>query len=346
MCYNKIMTSSEVFEMERSKLKLLRVLDILKETDEQNPITTNEIVKNLKLYGIEAERKSVLRDIATLTDYGYDILLHPDNKLGYYISSRDFEDWEVKVLCDAAMGSRFLTKSDKDKLIKKISSLSSKMGKSLLQRTTLTTSSSINDSNQTKIYIDKIITAIKLGKKVEFKYVKTNVKLEKEYKRDGWVYLVNPYSLIWKDDKYYLIGNYDKYDDLSFYRLDKIRDLVICEDEAKSLSEVLDKDEKRKLAEYIEKTIYTYSGETVSLTLKTYDYMIDDLVDYFGKNIHIQEKEDYLLVSVQTVLSKGLYYWLMQFGEHITVISPEEVRVEFKRRLGIVYRNYKEKEND
>jgi len=27
------------------------------------------------------------------------------------------------------------------------------------------------------------------------------------------------------------------------------------------------------------------------------------------------------------------------------VISPEEVRTEFKRRLGIIYRNYKEKDN-
>lgn len=328
--------------MERNKLKLLRVLDILKETDEFSPITTNAIVKNLKLYGIEAERKSVLRDIATLTDYGYDILLHSDNKLGYYIASRDFEDWELKVLCDAVMGSRFLTVSDKDNLIKKISNLSSKTGKSLLRGTLLSINNSINESNQTKIFIDKIMTAVKLGKKVEFKYVKTNQKLKKEYKRDGWVYLVNPYSLIWKDDKYYLIGNYDKYNDLSFYRLDKIRDLVICEDKAKPLSDVLGKDEKRKLSEYIEKTIYTYSGDKVSLTLKTYDYMIDDLVDYFGKTIHIQKKEDYLLVSVQTVLSKGLYYWLMQFGEHITVISPEEVRAEFKKRLGIIYRNYKE----
>lgn len=331
--------------MERSKLKLLRVLGILKDTDELNPITTNEIVKKLELYGIEAERKSVLRDIATLTDYGYDILLHSDNKLGYYIASRDFEDWELKVLCDAAMSSKCLTVKDKENLVKKISGLSSKMGKSLLQKTTISVNNSINENGMTKVFIDKIMSAIKMGKKIEFKYVKTNAKLEKEYKRDGWIYVINPYTLTWKDDKYYLIGNYDKYDDLSYYRLDRIRDLVILEDKGKPLSDVLGSDSRRKLEEYIEKSIYTYSGETVNLTLKTYDYMIDDLVDYFGRNIHIQNHNDYLLVSVNTVLSNGLYYWLMQFGEHITVISPEEVRTEFKRRLGIIYRNYKEKDN-
>ncbi|MBQ5504240.1 MAG: WYL domain-containing protein, partial [Oscillospiraceae bacterium] len=60
--------------MENTKLKLLRVLDILNETDEDHPITANEIVARLKLYCIDAERKSVLRDIAALQNYGYDIL--------------------------------------------------------------------------------------------------------------------------------------------------------------------------------------------------------------------------------------------------------------------------------
>jgi hypothetical protein len=52
--------------MMQKKLKLLYVLDILKKTDEQHPITTNQIVSELENYGIEAERKSVLRDINLL----------------------------------------------------------------------------------------------------------------------------------------------------------------------------------------------------------------------------------------------------------------------------------------
>jgi len=51
----------------QKKLKLLYVLDILKKTDEQHPITTNQIVSKLENYGIEAERKSVLRDIMNNT---------------------------------------------------------------------------------------------------------------------------------------------------------------------------------------------------------------------------------------------------------------------------------------
>ena len=67
------------------KLKLLRVLDILNETDETHPITAVGITLKLKEMNISAERKSVCRDINTLIEYGYEIVLCHDNKLGYYM---------------------------------------------------------------------------------------------------------------------------------------------------------------------------------------------------------------------------------------------------------------------
>ncbi len=67
------------------KLKLLKILDILRETDETHPITAPAICKMLSDAGINAERKSVCRDINTLIEYGYKITLCRDNKLGYYM---------------------------------------------------------------------------------------------------------------------------------------------------------------------------------------------------------------------------------------------------------------------
>ncbi len=71
------------------KLKLLRILDILKETDSTHPITAPAICGRLEEMGIKAERKSVCRDINTLIEYGYKIVLCHDNKLGYYMDSSD-----------------------------------------------------------------------------------------------------------------------------------------------------------------------------------------------------------------------------------------------------------------
>ena len=67
------------------KMKLLKVLDILRDTDKTHPITAVGICKKLEEAGISAERKSVCRDIKTLVEYGYKITLSHDNKLGYYM---------------------------------------------------------------------------------------------------------------------------------------------------------------------------------------------------------------------------------------------------------------------
>lgn len=69
----------------QSKMKLLKVLDILRATDETHPITAVGICKELESVGITAERKSVCRDINTLIEYGYKITLCHDNKKGYYM---------------------------------------------------------------------------------------------------------------------------------------------------------------------------------------------------------------------------------------------------------------------
>lgn len=68
-----------------SKIKILKVLDILSATDEKNPVTASKICELLKAEGVDAERKSVCRDINTLIKYGYKITLCHDNKLGYYM---------------------------------------------------------------------------------------------------------------------------------------------------------------------------------------------------------------------------------------------------------------------
>ncbi len=78
----------------QSKLKILKVLDILSETDKTHPITAPAICEELAKCGIEAERKSVCRDINTLIEYGYKIIRCHDNKLGYYMEKTNIKKSE------------------------------------------------------------------------------------------------------------------------------------------------------------------------------------------------------------------------------------------------------------
>ena len=65
------------------KIKLLVLYDILqRETDEEHPLSTNEIIERLSARGIEVSRKILPGDIALLNKYGFEIAGHKKGKSG------------------------------------------------------------------------------------------------------------------------------------------------------------------------------------------------------------------------------------------------------------------------
>ena len=99
------------------KLKLLKVLDILKESDKTHPITAVGICKKLNEMGIDAERKSVCRDIKTLIEYGYKITLSHDNKLGYYMEKASKKEFDFPATLDLIKVTVECKKEDKDEVV-------------------------------------------------------------------------------------------------------------------------------------------------------------------------------------------------------------------------------------
>ena len=111
--------------MGQNTVRTLRVLEIMKETDEEHPLTSSGILDKLEnLYGITAERKAVGRDIEDLNYCGYSIVPHGDSKRGWYLE-HPFEDWELKILMDAVQSAKFLDRADTDRLSEKLRSLAS-----------------------------------------------------------------------------------------------------------------------------------------------------------------------------------------------------------------------------
>ena len=103
-----------------SKLKLLRIIEIMRETSEREPLTAVQICSKLRSYGIDAEKKSVYRDLNLLKEAGYEIVLSEDNKKGYYLAEHLLEDWEVKVLIDAVSQMQFVSAGSSKIIVNKL----------------------------------------------------------------------------------------------------------------------------------------------------------------------------------------------------------------------------------
>ncbi len=328
--------------MEITKLKLLYVLDIIKGTDYKNPLTAPQIVeKLLKVYGIEAERKSVCRDIASLCEYGYDI--KSDEKvLGFYMASREFEDWELKVLIDAVWQAKFLSLQDSKNIENKLKRFASADSQKLLTRV-IPVKSKLKVTNYTvKNNIDLLLTAIREEKKVSFKYTTIDENLKIQYRKKGKEYIVNPYYLVWLHDNYYLICNYDEYKNLSYYRLDRIEHICKLKDQVKPINEIIGDNPDLKIEDAVLMDFYQYNGEKIQLSLKVDKGMVPELVDYFGTNLRIREVNGFLYVSVQVNESEGLYYWLLQHGEYIEIVAPLIVRNNYITKLKSILMQYKD----
>lgn len=330
--------------MADNRLRLLYVLEILKRTDDKHPITVKQIIERLEKENITAERKAVLRDIQALKEFQYnryDIELCDDNKLGCYMGNREFDDWELKILIDAVMSANFLAEEDSRKLAKKLRSLASDDSQRTLDFITPVVSSVKTDSKGVKYSIDTIMKALREHKKVQFKYVFRKEDGSEDEKLDGNLCPVSPYALIWRQDKYYLIGNYGSEKALSYYRLDRIRDISDSDEKAVPLDKVLGVNAGMKLKEFVSDNIYNYSGDSIYLTLRGTRNMYKTFVDYFGEDVRVVGKNgNHIDVRVKAANGRGLYQWLLQYGENVEVISPESVRNEVKAKLSDICKKY------
>ena len=93
---------------EHQKLKLLYLMQMLYEqTDEAHGLTTPELIEGLAERGVDAERKSIYRDLETLRSFGLAIEKLPTRPVSYALASRTFSAAELMLLVDAVQSSRF-----------------------------------------------------------------------------------------------------------------------------------------------------------------------------------------------------------------------------------------------
>ena len=146
--------------------------------------------------------------------------------------------------------------------------------------------------------------------------------------------------MIANNGRYYLIGNYDKYDNVSHYRIDRMTSVVMLDEQAKPKKEVADFAQGFSLPKHMAEHIYMFSGESVSVKMKTYTWMMDSLVDWFGKDFHILEKnEDKMVISVKCN-EQAMMFWAMQYGKYVIVLEPEGLREKIRENVEYMYSEY------
>lgn len=302
------------------KLKPFYIMKILMEqTDEQHPMTVNELIEELGKYDISAERKSIYADIEMLMEFGLDIICLKGRANKYFIGARDFELPELKLLVDAVQSSRFITYKKSEELIGKLEKLTSIYEAEELHRHVVV-SDQIKTMNESIYYnVNDINKAIQQNKQIRFKYFDYNLDKQVEYRRNGDWYYASPYAFTWDDDNYYMIAFYERYEDISNFRVDRMTSIEVI-DEARVFEGEC---QEFNVADYSKKIFRMFSGDTEKVKLQFDNSLINVVIDRFGKEVEIQKvDQNAFVIEVDVVATNTFLSWLFMFGDKVKIVEP------------------------
>ncbi len=316
------------------KGKLLYVMRILlQETDEEHPLSTEEIIDKLGEQGIKAERKSIYSDIETLRAFGLDVHGTRGRSAGYYVGLRDFELPEIKLLIDSVQSSKFITERKTMQLIRKLAGLMSVHEAALMKRQ-LYVKNRIKSMNESIYYnVDAIHQAIAEDRQIEFRYYSYTVTKEKKFRRNGQPYRVSPLALSWAEENYYLIAYEAETDKIKHFRVDKMDGIRVTEKfrEGQKLLKETD------MAEYTRKNFSMFGGEEQTVTLRFSNRMIGVVIDTFGKDVPIFSVDaDHFQIRATVAVSPQFFGWLFGLDGEAVITAPREVMEMFNEQLNRV----------
>ena len=322
------------------KLKLLYLMQMLLErSDENHPLTVQDMIDELSLHDISAERKSVYADLEALRVFGLDIMQSKGKSTGYYIASRDFELPELKLLVDSVQSSKFITHKKTLSLIKKIESLASVYDAQLLQRQVYVRNR-VKSMNESVYYnVDEISGAISRDCAIRFKYFEFDVNKQRRYRHDGKIYEISPFALMWDDENYYMLGYDAQAGKFKHYRVDKMTNIESAQSERLGGELFAGMD----MSSYSKQVFGMFTGSEQTVRLRFENRLAGAVIDRFGKEIMlIPDGEEHFTVSADIAVSPQFYAWVFGFGTAVEILAPESARSEIAQLADSVRRIYTE----
>lgn len=309
--------------LEAKKLALLRILQILhKYSDLQHPLTQEKIAYYLDSeYGIVIERKAISRNISLLMDADVEIGHCRD---GYYLETREFEDTELKLLVDSVLCNQNITAKHSADLIEKLCKLSNKYFRSHVKNVYTVKDWNKSDNAALFFNIEMIDMAINEGKQVQYDYNKygKDKKLHKSsFQR------ATPYQLILHNQRYYLMGYSEYWGNMIFHRLDRITNIRIYDAPAYPLKKIPGYESGIDYKKISTTMPYLHSDKPERVEMLAEAWVIDQVVDWFGKDLAVRETDDPEKIIISLWANPyAMSLWALQYVNYIEVISPAHLR--------------------
>ena len=239
------------------------------------------------------------------------------------------EDWEIKLMLDLVQQARCVSVHEANEIRNKLLNLTSQRGRSRFSHMIMPLPGNVRGVGRIGEYIEIMLEAMYLHKKIRFQYTEINNAMEKVLRKEGKMYQLNLYTIYWSDNNYYLIGSHDNHDGLTNYRLDRIENMSMSSEEAIPAEEKIGVNPELVIQNYIKKSVNYFSGDTIRIEVEYEPSPSTNaiLYDFAGDGIRVRplEKGKYKAVF-KKMDSVTLVGWFVQYANRFRVISPESLK--------------------
>ena len=314
-----------------NKSRVLYLLRYLQQySDEDHPVSTAEVRKELAEKGCPVTVETLRDDVRMLCETGFDILVNENSGLSttYAWVDRVFDTAELQILIDAVASARFIPLSKSEKLIEKLADMAGPSSAEELRPAVLS-AEFVKTKEPLYLYvIEKIREGIRLGKKIAFQYFEYNLEKQRIPRHGGEEYIVSPYAMMWRYDRYFLIGRSDKRGKATVFRTDRMGLPRITEEES------VPPPEGFSIRDYSEKVFWMFEGEEERVILRCSHHMMENILDHFGQDVMPENvTEDTFDVAVDVSVSNTFFAWVLGFAGDMVIAGPEKVKAQFRKLL-------------
>lgn len=188
-------------------------MDLYHHTDEDHPLTTEEIIKKYSSDQMPLNRKTVYADIKALQAEGYDIQTSKSGKFNaYYMASREFTQEELKLLVDAVSAAPFINHKQTKQLVQKLQNLTCDYKNQELNRSLYLSTNKVTDKNLRGM-LDIIYQTIQDKRQLSFTYSNGKNK-EKQ--------IISPYAVVLNNNRYYVVGRSEQTKKEEHFQIDQM----------------------------------------------------------------------------------------------------------------------------
>ena len=331
---------------EPKKLAIIYILKALENYSSKNCTYSQQRIIELVYdkYGMKLDRKTVRHNLSKLLEAGFP-LEHEEftrtNTKGqtetiltnwYYDHESEWDISELRMMIDSIAFSNYLPKRQCSSIIKKIMALGDDETSKKLKIASKTIGRLRPENKSMFFNVSELSEAIHSNEMVSFNYCDYDIDFKLHPRLDDKgrpkLYTLSPYKLISLNGRYYVLGHYDKHDEICTFRIDRIANIRKLDEKSKHIRSVKGFEHGLDLDEYTAQHPNMWGGEPVRCTFRCPRSIMGDIVDWFGSDAVIREIEDRRLEVSVRVSEGAMKHWTMQYADCVEVISPKRVREE------------------